>query len=334
MKSIVLKNSNGLGSLTIEEQEKPVVKANEVLVKVKSASLNYLDLMIAKGEFGIHQFPHVLGSDASGIVEQVGSKVTNFKVGDLVCTHYTQSWQSGNITLNDMQTRLGTDIQGVFSEYIALAESSFVKIPSNLTIEESSTLPIAAVTAWEALVNIGQLKAGQTVILQGTGGVSVFALQFAKVLGAKVIITSSSDEKLQKAKSLGADITLNYRTNKNWQKDVLTATNGIGVDLALEMTGASLNETLQYLKLNGKIVIIGFLNGTNVDLDISNILYRNATIVGIKVGSKLSFEEMNRAIEVNDIKPIIAKVFPLSAFKEAFDYIEKGKHFGKVVLNF
>ncbi|MBP1616316.1 MAG: hypothetical protein H6Q14_143 [Bacteroidetes bacterium] len=334
MKSIVVKDNYGLDNLTIQEQTKPVITENEILVQVKSVSLNYLDVLIAKGGFGNHQFPHILGYDASGIVKEIGSKVSNFKVGDLVCTHYTQTWQNGEITLNDMQNRLGTDVQGVFSEYIALPESSLIKIPCNLTFKEASTLPIAALTAWEALVNVGQLKAGQTVLLQGTGGVSIFALQFAKALGAKVFITSSSDEKLQKAKELGADLVLNYRTNNHWQDNVMTETKGIGVDLALEMTGASLNETLGYLKINGKVVIVGFLDGSKVDLDVFEILYRNASIVGIKVGSKSSFAEMNRAIEVNNIRPFIDKEFNLSDFREAFNYVEQGKHFGKIIINF
>ena len=333
MKAIIVRSGYGLENILTEERAIPNVQANEVLVKVKSMSLNQLDLMIAKGAFGT-KLPHILGSDVAGVVEKIGINVSLFNVGDIVSTHFIQSWQSGSLKESYLQSRLGTNVQGVFSEYISLPECSLVKIPSNLTVEEASTLPIAGLTAWEALVNAGNLKAGQTVLLQGTGGVSIFALQFAKMLGAKVIIISGSAEKLKKAKSLGADETINYKIYKNWQEKVLELTNGIGVDLALEISWAEISKTIQAMKLGGKIIVVGLLGGANADLSVFGIMQKSISIIGIQVGSKSSFEDMNKAIQINNIKPVINTIFQISELSEALTYFDKGKHFGKVVLAF
>ncbi len=333
MKTIVVKDNYGLQNVAIDEILQPQIKPNEVLVKVEAVSLNQLDLMIAKGAFNT-PLPHTLGSDAAGVVEKTGTGVTQFKPGDTVATHFIQGWQSGNLKHMDLQTRLGTNVQGVFSKYIALPETSFVKIPSNLSVEEACTLPIAALTAWEAIVNAGVLKPGQTVLLQGTGGVSIFALQFAKATGAKVIITSGSDAKLAKAKAMGADIVVNYKTNKDWQNSVLELTNGKGVDLALEMSWADLNRTIESVAFGGKIIVIGLLGSSTVNLSVFGIMQKSISITGIQIGSRASYEDMNQAIEVNNIKPVTDRVFKLQEMREAFEYLESGKHFGKVVVKF
>ncbi|MDR7132020.1 NADPH:quinone reductase-like Zn-dependent oxidoreductase [Algoriphagus sp. 4150] len=333
MKSIVVKNRYGLDNVTIEEQVIPTIRANEVLVKVQAVSFNQLDLMIVKGAFGT-SLPHTLGSDAAGIVEEIGTAVTNFQVGDVVATHFIQDWQSGDLKSEDLASRLGTSVKEVFSEYIALPESSLVKIPKNLSPAEASTLPIAGLTAWEAIVNLGKLKAGQTVLLQGTGGVSIFALQFAKALGAKVIITSSSNDKLEMAKKLGADEVINYAEIADWQMKVLEFTEGKGVDLALEMSWADMGKTIEGMKLGGKIVVIGLLGGANANLSVFGILQKALSVLGSQVGSKSSFEVMNKAIEVNNIKPVVDKEFTINQLSEALAYFEEGKHFGKVVLEF
>ncbi|RKE98136.1 zinc-dependent alcohol dehydrogenase family protein [Ichthyenterobacterium magnum] len=333
MKSIVIKNAYGLENTTVENQDIPTIQDNEVLVKVKAMSLNQLDLMVAKGAFAT-KLPHTLGSDAVGIVKKIGTHVTKFNVGDTVSTHFVQSWQSGVLKASDSQSSLGTSVKGVFSEYISLSENALVKAPQNLTVEEASTLPIAGLTAWETLVNFGNLKAGQTVLLQGTGGVSIFALQFAKMIGAKVILISSNDEKLKTAKSLGADEVVNYRTNPDWQDKVLKITKGNGVDLALEISWAGINKTITAMKTSGKIAVIGMLGGTEVQLSVFDLIQRSLTIKAMYVGSKSSFEEMNNAIEVNNIKPIIDRVFSVSELPEAIAHFEKSKHLGKVVLIF
>ncbi|MEN7550958.1 NAD(P)-dependent alcohol dehydrogenase [Rapidithrix thailandica] len=334
MKTIEIKKDFGLENISLEEKAKPQIKAHEVLVKVKAVSINQLDLMVAKGIYD-ETVPRVLGSDAAGVVEQVGADVQHLQIGDTVATHFIQAWQDGALKPSDaFGKRLGVDAPGVFSEYIALPESSFVKIPQNLHPEEAATLPIAGLTAWNALVTTGQLKAGQTVLLQGTGGVSIFALQFAKAMGAKVIITSSSDEKLEKCKTLGADATLNYRTHENWHEKVSELTGGEGVDLALEMSWAGINKTLQAIKLGGNISVVGLLEGVDANVSAQLMISKGATIKAVQVGSKASYIDMNKAIELNSIQPVIDRVFPLAEFQQAFQYMDQGKHFGKVVIRF
>lgn len=333
MKSIVVKSGYGLAHITVEEQIIPTIRANEVLVKIEAVSLNQLDLMIAKGAFGT-KLPHVLGSDAVGTVVKRGKEVSSIYLGDVVSTHFIQHWQTGKLQPEDLNSRLGTTEKGVFSTYIALPESSLIKIPKNLNPAEASTLPIAGLTAWEAVVNAGKLQPGQTVLLQGTGGVSVFALQFAKALGAKVIITSSSNEKLQKAKQLGADEIINYRDVPDWQMKILEFTEGKGVDLALEMSWVEINKTIDAMKLGGKIVVVGLLGGPDTLMSVYGIMQKSLSILGIQVGSKSSYSAMNNAIEVNDIKPVIDHKFNISQLSDAFSYFERGKHFGKLVIEF
>lgn len=333
MKAIVVKKDYGLENLAIETLEQPQIRENEVLIKISAVSLNQLDLMIAKGAFGT-SLPHIPGSDAVGTVDKIGAKVQQWKVGDYVSTHFIQAWQSGTLNPSHLQSRLGTDVQGVFSEYVVLDENSLIGVPRHLSPEEAAALPIAGLTAWEALVNAGNLKAGQTVLLQGTGGVSVFALQFAKMLGARVIITSGSEEKLAKARTLGADETLNYKTEPNWAAKVLELTGGAGVDLALEISWADIDKTIQAMKLNGTIVVVGLLGGATANLSVFGIMQKSLSIKGIQVGSRDSFREMNLAIAENELKPVVDKVFPLEQFKEAFHYFEEARHFGKVVIEF
>lgn len=333
MKSIMIKDTYGLENISIENLPLPVIQPNEVLVKIQAVSLNQLDLMIAKGFFKT-SLPHTLGSDAVGEVVEVGNLVTTLKKGDRVSTHFINSWLSDVIKPADLKTRLGMDTQGVFSDYVALPANTLIKTPSNLTAEQAATLPIAGVTAWEALVNAGQLKAGQTVLIQGTGGVSVLALQFAKTMGAKVIITSGSDSKLERARLLGADETINYRTHPNWQEKVLELTNGNGVDLALEVSWTEVEKTFAAMKLGGKVIVVGLLGGERADFSVFGIIHKSLTITGIQVGSKATFEAMNRAIEINNIQPIVDKVYRLEQIKEAFTYLDQGSHFGKVVITF
>lgn len=333
VKAIVLKNGYGVDNISVDSIDIPAIHDNEVLVNVKAASLNQLDLMVAKGVFE-NRLPHILGSDAAGVVAQVGSKVFTVKVGDVVASHFIQGWQSNKLKTSDLDTRLGVRVQGVFAQQIVLPESSLVKIPATLGFEEAATLPMAALTAWEAIVNKGELKAGETVLLQGTGGVSIFALQFAKAIGARVIILSSSDEKLNKAKLLGADETINYNDNPHWERIIHELTGGKGVDLALEMSWTDIGKTIESMKLYGRIAILGLLGGLYSNVPALGIILKSLSLVGIQVGSRASFEEMNRFIKANNIKPVIDTSFPLSQFSEALTHLGKGKHFGKIVITF
>lgn len=333
MKSIRIKDSYGFENISLEEESIPTIKNNEVLVKVEAISLNQLDLMIAKGFFE-RPLPHTLGSDAAGDVVEVGKDVSDLKIGDKVSTHFIHAWQSGNLNPDILKTRLGMDRQGVFAQYIALPASTFVKIPFHLTYEEAATLPIAGVTAWEGLVNAGKLESGQMVLLQGTGGVSIFALQFAKAMGARVIITSGSDHKLAHAKLLGADETINYNTHPNWQKRVLELTEGAGVDIALEMSWREVGKTFEAMKLGGKVVVVGLLGGPHAEFSVFDILHKSLTVIGVQVGSKKSFEAMNEFMEIHTIRPVIDREYSLDQTTEAFEYMDKGGHFGKIVVAF
>ncbi|MDQ1096763.1 MULTISPECIES: zinc-dependent alcohol dehydrogenase family protein [Chryseobacterium] len=333
MRAIKVNNGYGLDQIEITDYPVPEVGADEVLVKVNAISLNQLDIMVAEGIFGT-PLPHILGSDASGVVVQVGHSVKHFAVGDRICTHFIQDWQDGDLKAEYLKSRLGTDVNGVFSEYICLSERALVKIPDHMSFTEASTLPIAALVAWEAVVNTVGIKPGQSLLVQGTGGASVFALQIAKMIGAKVIITSGSDEKLEVARKLGADITVNYRRYPEWQHRILELTDGEGADVAVEMSWAELNKTAEVVKLNGKIAVVGLLGGQFAELSAFPVLQKSLTIHGVQVGSRTSFEDMIRAFGVNAIRPYIDRVFPVEDIAEAMKYFRNGKHIGKVVLTF
>lgn len=331
MKSIII-NSFGLDQIAIEEREKPALKSHEVLVKVQSFSLNYVDLMIARGWFPL-PLPYSLGCDAAGVVEAVGDEITSFKPGDVVATHFMREWEAGPIreTYTAIPART---LGGSFSEYIAVPEKGLIKAPANLGSEEISTLPIAAISAWEGLYNVGKVKSGDTVLLLGTGGVSIFGLQFAKASGARVIITSGSDEKLEKAGILGADHTINYKNDPDWHQKVLEYTNGEGVDIALDVVGAELAKTAKAVRVGGSIAVIGLVGGAIAELNIIDLLQRPIKIEIVEGASKATFHEMNKSIEQNDIRPVIDRVFHFTDTREAFEYASAGQHFGKVVVSF
>jgi NADPH:quinone reductase-like Zn-dependent oxidoreductase len=331
MKSIVV-NEFGLDKVTIEERKKPEIKANEVLVAVEAVSLNYVDIMIARGDFPL-ALPYVLGCDAAGIVEAIGSDVGNFRPGDRVSTQHMREWINGPIT-EDSARLEGRTLGGAFSQYIAVAENGIMKAPSHLSPEEASTLPIAAVTAWQALFHTGRIAPGNTVLVQGAGGVSVFALQFAKAAGLHVIVSSSSESKLRRARELGADFTVNYRENPEWYREVLRLTGGKGVDLAVEVGGVEINKTRQGVRFGGTIAAVGTSAGAIAELDVLALLQRPVTIVPIEVGSRYHFQEMNRFIELSGLKPVIDKVFPLAQVTEALEYAAGSRQFGKVVIKF
>lgn len=333
MRTIKVENGYGLDRITITENPVPEVGEHEVLVKVHAVSLNQLDIMVAEGIFGT-PLPHVLGSDAAGVVVQVGSSVKHFAVGDRVCTHFIQDWQDGQLKAEYLKSRLGTGVNGVFAEYISLSGQALVKIPDSMSFTEASTLPIAALVAWEAVVNTIQIRPGQGLLIQGTGGASVFALQIGKMMGAKVIITSGSDEKLAIARKLGADITVNYRKYPEWQQQVLELTDGDGVDAAVEMSWSELHKTAEAMKLNGRIAVVGLLGGQFTEISAFPVIQKCLAIQGVQVGSKKSFEDMIRAFGLNNVHPYIDRIFSVEDITEAMEYFRNGKHIGKVVLTF
>jgi NADPH:quinone reductase-like Zn-dependent oxidoreductase len=336
MKSIQLRDSFGIDSLALTDPPRPTPGHREILIKVNAASLNYRDLLTIDGTFFPDlPFPFVPVSDAAGQVEQVGEGVTRFKPGDRVTTHFIQDWESGPFSpagLDYLDSTLGGPRPGILSEYVVLPERGVVSTPSYLNDEEAATLPIAALTAWQSF-RLGSLRAGQTVLVQGTGGVSIFALQLAKALGARVIITSSSDDKLKRATKLGADVTVNYKTDPEWWQAVKAATDEIGVDHVVDVGGQdTLNQSVNALKPGGFIGMIGLLTGIECKLDVLTFLRRNARLEGITVGSRQSFEEMNTFLDERQLHPIVDAVFPWSKTAEAFRALKAGRHFGKLVL--
>jgi NADPH:quinone reductase-like Zn-dependent oxidoreductase len=323
----------GIDELALVEREKPVPGAGEVLVKIHAASLNYRDLRMVQGTYNPKlKMPIVPFSDGAGEVVQVGEAVTRFKVGDRVCQIFMQGWLDGEVDYAKARTALGGDIDGVLREFAVFSEEGLVAIPDHLSYEEAATLPCAAVTAWHALVGSGNLKAGDTVLTLGTGGVSIFALQFAKALGATVISTSSSDEKLEHAKRLGADHTINYKTHEDWDNVVKEITGKRGVDHVVEVGGpGTLQRSLSSVRMGGHIALIGVVAGKG-DFNPMQIFMKTIKLQGIFVGSRKMFEEMNAAISLNKLKPVIDKVFEFEQAPEALKYMDSGAHFGKIVV--
>jgi NADPH:quinone reductase-like Zn-dependent oxidoreductase len=324
----------GIENLSLIERDEPKPQATEVLVKFHAASLNYRDLMTVKGTYNPKlKLPLVPLSDGAGEVVAVGEQVSKWTVGDRVCPIFMQGWTDGAIDFQKARTTLGGDFDGCLREFGTFNENGLVKIPDNLSFEEAATLPCAAVTAYHALFTSGCLKADDTVLLQGTGGVSVFALQFASVHGCRTIITSSDNEKLNRAKDLGADELINYREREDWDKAVLELTEKQGVEQICEVGGAgTMQKSLNSVKMGGHIAVIGVLAGKG-DFDLRSILMKSVKMQGIFVGSRQMFERMNQMIcQHTHFKPVVDKVFEFEAAREAFKYMESAAHFGKIVI--
>lgn len=320
--------------LRVGERKVPKPRRGEILVRVKAASLNYRDLAILTEKyFPNHPLPYVPASDAGGEVVEIGEDVSRFKVGDRVMPAYIQGWHSGMPTM-EMRTRrtLGVPLTGVLQEYVVVPADDAVGIPPHLTDMEASTLPIAAVTAWSTL-HAGELKPGDTVLVQGTGGVALFSLQFAKLAGARAIVLSSSDEKLERAKALGADVGINYRKTPEWQNAVREATGGRGVEIVVETAGNTLPKSVAALAFGGFIGVVGFVGGYEAALPVRSLIGPMVRIQGIAVGSRDHFEAMNRAIAVHRLRPVIDSTFTLDKTAEAFRKMQAGAHFGKIVIS-
>jgi NADPH:quinone reductase-like Zn-dependent oxidoreductase len=336
MKAIKLSNGFGIENLQLTEQPKPKPAKGEVLVKIEAVSLNYVDLLVVKGLLNPNlSLPYIPVADGAGVVEEIGEEVTAFKPGDRVSTTFIPNWLEGKPTqkTTDFSTRPGLgNLPGQLSEYKCCNVNQIIHSPANLSSLEASTLPIAGLTAWNAW-QYGNLQTGETVFLHGTGGVSIFALQFAKALGARVIITSGSDEKLKRTQQLGSDLIINYKTTPDWEANIDRFTQGNGVDMVVETVGGeNLGRSLNVLRMGGHISILGVLDGFDTQLDTLTLLNKQATIKGMEVGSKQDFAEMNRAIAANDIHPVIDKVFPFEQAQQAFEYLDRGLHFGKVAI--
>ncbi len=332
MKALVIHTAFGLENLAVVDRPDPTPGAGQMLVRVRAASLNYRDLLIAKGLYNPKlSFPRILGSDAAGEVAAVGVGVTRWKPGDRVAGCFMPNWEEGPITDAVAKSTLGNDRDGALAELIVLEERGAVRIPDHLTFEEAATLPCAAMTAWNALTTAGA-GPGTTVLLQGTGGVSIFALQLAKALGASAFITSSSDEKLARALALGADAGTNYKTNPDWDKWARQQSGGSGVDVVIEVGGAgTLDRSLKAVRTGGHVALIGVLAGGTTFNPVS-VVMKSVRLQGVFVGSRAMFEAMNAVIAAKQIRPVIDRVFPLADAPAAFQHLESGSHFCKVVI--
>lgn len=325
----------GLDALTLAERPEPRPGPGQVLVRMRAASLNYRDLLIAKGQYGRGElrYPLVPLSDGAGEVVEVGPGVTQLAVKDRVAGAFFQKWVDGPFDPEKGNSALGGAIDGVLSEYVVLEAAAAVKFPTFLSYEDAATLPCAAVTAWVGLMELGTtLNREQVVLAMGTGGVSIFALQLAKGAGASVILTSSQDTKLARGKDLGADHVLNYRVRKDWDVAARELTQGRGVDALLEVGGAgTLPQSQHAVREGGHLVLVGLLTGKPADREQATRTGR-VRVDAVYVGSVRHFERMNAAIERWGIQPVIDRVFSFSSAPEAYRYLEGGQHFGKVVI--
>jgi len=322
-----------IAALKVVERPVPQPRRGEILVRVRAASLNYRDLGILTEKYmPTLSLPYVPASDAAGEVVEVGEGVTRFKAGDRVMPIYTQGWHDGMPTPEQRAKRtLGAPLTGVLQEYVVVPADDAVSVPSHLSDAEAATLPIAALTAWTTLAE-ADVQPGHVVVAQGTGGVSLFVLQFAKLAGARVIVLSSSDEKLARARQLGAAVGINYRTTPDWHVAVREATGGRGADIIVDTVGSTIPKSLAALAFGGFVGVVGFVGGYEATLPIRQVIGPMVRIQGIGVGSRARFEAMNRAISQHQLKPVVDRAFPLEQAAEAFKLMKSAQHFGKIVI--
>jgi len=319
------------GVLRAAERPEPTPGSGQVLIRVRATSLNYRDLAIL--DRMAPAAPRIPVSDGAGEIVAVGDGVTRVAVGDRVAGTFFQNWIAGDTFAEIHDSALGGSLDGILAEYVVLSEEGVVRIPDYLSYEEAATLPCAAVTAWRAMVELAHLQAGDTVLLLGTGGVSLFGLQFAKLHGARAILTSSSDEKLERGRALGADETINYRTTPDWEKTVWTLTGKHGVDQVVEVGGnGTLERSLRSVRYGGWVHLIGVLTGVSATINPLPVMQKSIRLQGIYVGSRATFESMNRALTQAQLKPVIDRVFPFAEAPAAYEYMRSGAHFGKIVV--
>jgi NADPH:quinone reductase-like Zn-dependent oxidoreductase len=333
---MVVADGFGLENLRLVEREDREPGAGQVAIRMRAASLNYRDYMMVRGTYNPRQpLPLVPLSDGVGVVEAVHADVTGIAVGDRVCPIFCQGYLAGEVTKEKLATTLGGPRDGVLRERMVLSAESLVKAPAALSDAECATLPCAAVTAWNAVVEEGRVAPGQAVLVQGTGGVSLFALAFAKALGARVIATSKDEAKREKLRELGADHVLDYVKTPAWGKAAIDATGGRGVDLVVEVGGAgTLGESLRAVRPGGTVAIIGVLGGAATEVALTQVLMRHVRLQGVFVGHKEHFLRMLRAFEGGARRPVLDRSFSWTDARAALEHLASGTHFGKVTLAF
>ncbi|MBK6683220.1 MAG: NAD(P)-dependent alcohol dehydrogenase [Deltaproteobacteria bacterium] len=334
MKLWELHQRPGLDALVFTERSSPPLAAREIKVRVRAVSLNYRDLLVAKNAEQNTSGPRVPTSDGAGEVVAVGPEVTRWKVGDRVMANFFPHWIDGELSDAHHHSALGgAKADGMLQEEVVLPEHSWVKVPADYSFEEAATLPCAGLTAWHALFEVATLRPGETVLLQGSGGVSVFGLQLAKAAGAKVFMTSSSGEKAARLLALGATAVIDYQKVPKWGEEVRALTGGRGVDLVVDVGGqATFDQSAAALRYGGTMSMLGVLTGARGEVNLHAVFYRRQTVRGVYVGSVSSFERFVAALEVNPLRPVIDRVFPLPEAKEAFVHLASGQHLGKVVI--
>ncbi len=335
MKVWAIEGGFGLDNLRESERPSPDPGPGQVLLRMRAVSLNYRDLMMVQGQYNPRQpLPLVPCSDGVGEVLAVGPGVTRFQVGDRACPIFAQGWVGGEPDATTERGALGGPLDGTLQQLMVVHEHAAVRPPAHLTDDEAACLPCAAVTAWRALVTLGGVKAGDTVLTLGTGGVSLFAVQIARMLGARVAVTSSRDGKLARARSMGAELAINYRRTPRWSSAVVDWTGGRGVDHVVEVGGAgTLDQSLRSVRVGGALSLIGVLSGVTSEVPLTRILMRSVRIHGIFVGNRHDFEALVRALEAHpDVRPVVDRAFPWGEADKALAYLEKGVHMGKVVI--
>lgn len=334
MRAWRIENSFGLEHLKMAEVEKISLKAKDVRVKIHACSLNFRDLMVVKGVYNPKQtLPLIPLSDGAGEVIEVGREVKTLKVGDRVCATFSQAWCHGIATDETFKHTLGGPLDGMLVENGVFDENGLIKFPNYLSYEEAATLPCAGVTAFNAIAFQSDLKPGDTVLLEGCGGVSLFSLQFAKVFGINPILISKSDEKIHRAQEIAKLKGINYQDHEDWPKMIRDLTDGRGVDAVVEVGGAkTLGRAIKSVKRGGVICVIGVLSGSEEPLDLRPILMNNIRLQGLFVGAKTVFEAMIRVLDHAEIHPVIDRVFSFDEVKQAFSYLETAQHFGKICI--
>lgn len=333
MRAVQIVDQFRIESLRLNDVAEPKAGPGEAIVRVRAVSLNYRDLLVVKGLYSRKlPLPLTICSDCAGEVAEVGPGVQRVKAGDRVAGLFMPGWIEGPVDEGKARTALGAQMPGVLAEKVAFPESALVPVPEHLSFEQAATLPCAALTAWHALVEKGRVRSGETVLILGSGGVSIFALQFAKMAGARVIATSSSDAKIERLRELGTDETINYKTTPDWEEAVRKMSGG-GVDHVIEVGGAgTFNKSLRAVRMGGRVSLIGSL-AAGGDVNLTMALMKSVTVQGIFVGSREMFERMNRAIALHAMHPVVDQVFPMEQASEALLYMESGRHFGKICVS-
>jgi NADPH:quinone reductase-like Zn-dependent oxidoreductase len=333
MKAILLEQ-HGIEHLQLRDIPTPVIGEQEVLVKTTAVALEFHDLIVVENRipFGI-PLPHIPVTEGVGIVENVGSKVTRWKKGDRVIIPFITRWEAGKNTPYNDQWRTGFSRPGLLAEYTVQPENTLVSTPNNLTDEEAAPLSIAGLTVWTILVEQANIRAGQTILIQGSGGVSLFALQIAKLFGLKVIATTGSNEKVKRLKELGADEVINYKEFPEWSNEVRRLNGGLGVDITLDVAGAdTIEQSILSVKQHGFVGLIGLISGTKLTIDLIPLISNYVRLQAYSVGNAQELQGLVNAIEKNNLKPVIDSVFPMEKVQDAFHRFKSGKAFGKVII--